>query len=325
MRASFLPGPRARVAERIARPRLARDRSRPTAPCWRPAASTSRRCWKAWRCPADIVGRRPIPRARPAGSTSSPASSPTMAGPSTRSRPAMTGPLYAEIGAAHLPGAGARRLAPVADPLPHGRCARRRRRAARPAAPRCASSRRRTRTSRAASRCRSTSTASATRTAHRRLPRQAPHRPSSTSTRRGACDLLDFWEPIARARARRPHPRSRRVLHPRLEGGGARAARLRGRDGAVRSAGGRVPRALCWLLRPGLRPCAPDGLEAARAVLEVRSREVPFILEDGQIVGRLVYERMAERPADPLRRRPRLELSGPGPEALQAFSLRGQR
>jgi dCTP deaminase len=31
-------------------------------------------------------------------------------------------------------------------------------------------------------------------------------------------------------------------------------------------------------------------------VLEVRSREVPFILEHGQIVGRLVYEKMLERP-----------------------------
>ncbi|WP_330084455.1 2'-deoxycytidine 5'-triphosphate deaminase [Methylocystis iwaonis] len=40
----------------------------------------------------------------------------------------------------------------------------------------------------------------------------------------------------------------------------------------------------------------PDGLPAARAVLEVRSREVPFILEDGQFIGRLVYERMAETP-----------------------------
>jgi len=38
------------------------------------------------------------------------------------------------------------------------------------------------------------------------------------------------------------------------------------------------------------------GLPAARAVLEVRSREVPFILEDGQFIGRLVYERMAEAP-----------------------------
>ena len=32
------------------------------------------------------------------------------------------------------------------------------------------------------------------------------------------------------------------------------------------------------------------------AVLEVRSREVPFILEHGQIVGRLVYEKMLARP-----------------------------
>jgi len=31
-------------------------------------------------------------------------------------------------------------------------------------------------------------------------------------------------------------------------------------------------------------------------VLEVRSRDVPFIIEDGQIVGRLVYESMAARP-----------------------------
>ena len=31
-------------------------------------------------------------------------------------------------------------------------------------------------------------------------------------------------------------------------------------------------------------------------MLEVRSHKVPFILEHGQIVGRLVYERMLDRP-----------------------------
>lgn len=41
---------------------------------------------------------------------------------------------------------------------------------------------------------------------------------------------------------------------------------------------------------------AGAGGAGARAVLEVRSRDVPFILEDGQVVGRLVYERMARRP-----------------------------
>jgi dCTP deaminase len=34
----------------------------------------------------------------------------------------------------------------------------------------------------------------------------------------------------------------------------------------------------------------------ARAVLEVRSREVPFVLEDGQIIGRLVFERLTDTP-----------------------------
>lgn len=47
---------------------------------------------------------------------------------------------------------------------------------------------------------------------------------------------------------------------------------------------------------PGFGNAAVGG-RGARAVLEVRSREVPFILEHGQTVGRLVYERMSFRPA----------------------------
>jgi len=41
---------------------------------------------------------------------------------------------------------------------------------------------------------------------------------------------------------------------------------------------------------------AGSGGAGSRAVLEVRSRDVPFILEDGQTVGRLVYERMLALP-----------------------------
>jgi dCTP deaminase len=40
----------------------------------------------------------------------------------------------------------------------------------------------------------------------------------------------------------------------------------------------------------------PAGGAGARVVLEVRSHKVPFILDDGQIIGRLVYERLTERP-----------------------------
>jgi len=46
---------------------------------------------------------------------------------------------------------------------------------------------------------------------------------------------------------------------------------------------------------PGFGHWAAGGA-GARAVLEVRSHEVPFILEDGQIIGRLVYEPLTEAP-----------------------------
>lgn len=38
------------------------------------------------------------------------------------------------------------------------------------------------------------------------------------------------------------------------------------------------------------------GINGSRGVLEVRSHDAPFVLEDGQLVARLVYERMAARP-----------------------------
>jgi dCTP deaminase len=47
---------------------------------------------------------------------------------------------------------------------------------------------------------------------------------------------------------------------------------------------------------PGFGHAAAGG-RGARGVLEVRCHEAPFALEHGQIVGRLVYERMADVPA----------------------------
>ena len=41
---------------------------------------------------------------------------------------------------------------------------------------------------------------------------------------------------------------------------------------------------------------ADAGGDGTRAVLEVRSHEVPFVLEDGQREGRLIYERLIARP-----------------------------
>jgi dCTP deaminase len=42
----------------------------------------------------------------------------------------------------------------------------------------------------------------------------------------------------------------------------------------------------------------PGKPPSARGVLEVRSREVPFILEHGQIIGRLVFERLTDPPPE---------------------------
>jgi dCTP deaminase len=41
---------------------------------------------------------------------------------------------------------------------------------------------------------------------------------------------------------------------------------------------------------------AEAGGSGSRGVLEVRCHEAPFVLEHGQVVGRLVYEKMATRP-----------------------------
>ena len=46
---------------------------------------------------------------------------------------------------------------------------------------------------------------------------------------------------------------------------------------------------------PGFGHSSAGGA-GSRGVLEVRCHEAPFVLEHGQIVGRLVYERMTERP-----------------------------
>jgi dCTP deaminase len=46
---------------------------------------------------------------------------------------------------------------------------------------------------------------------------------------------------------------------------------------------------------PGFGTAETDSV-GARGVLEVRSHETPFLLEDGQIVARLVYQPLTERP-----------------------------
>lgn len=113
--------------------------------------------------------------------------------------------------------------------------------------------------------------------------------------RRLALDVEDFWEPI-RARGR-----SNLVLDPdafyilasreAVHVPPGYAAEMVPFDPLV----GEFRVHYAGFFDPGFGNAAVGG-RGARAVLEVRSREVPFILEHGQTVGRLIYERMSARP-----------------------------
>ena len=193
----------------------------------------------------------------------------------------------------HLSDHRARRLAAVADPLPRRQCAVVGRPScndstpAKPAAPSADAGhlgRRHRAVDRSFGRWRPAG----------RLSRQAPHRAGRCRQARRA-RRARFRGAAVQLRRRRTGPRSGRILHPGVARSRACAACLCRGDDAVRPVGRRVPRALCRLLRPGLRPFI-GRWHRLRAVLEVRSHEVPFILEHGQVVGRLVYERMRSRP-----------------------------
>jgi dCTP deaminase len=115
--------------------------------------------------------------------------------------------------------------------------------------------------------------------------------------RRASYDAGEFWEPI---RARRDHslildPDEFYILASReaVKVPPDYAAEMVPFDPLV----GEFRVHYAGFFDPGFGYAGSGGRGgAARAVLEVRSREVPFILEHGQIVGRLVYERMLARP-----------------------------
>jgi dCTP deaminase len=111
----------------------------------------------------------------------------------------------------------------------------------------------------------------------------------------GVLDLQDFWEPI------QANPRGDMVLDPdefyilvsreRVAIPPDHAAEMVPFNPLV----GEFRVHYAGFFDPGFG-YAPGKPPAARGVLEVRSREVPFILEHGQIVGRLVFERLTDPP-----------------------------
>ncbi|RIY00294.1 2'-deoxycytidine 5'-triphosphate deaminase [Aureimonas flava] len=113
--------------------------------------------------------------------------------------------------------------------------------------------------------------------------------------RRGALAMLDFWEPIRRGAVGElvldPDEFYILVSKEAVHVPPAFAAEMTPFDPLV----GEFRVHYAGFFDPGFGHSAAGG-SGSRAVLEVRSHDVPFILEDGQIVGRLVYERMAGLP-----------------------------
>ncbi len=112
---------------------------------------------------------------------------------------------------------------------------------------------------------------------------------------RGAQDVHDFWEPLY-ARGKNElilDPDefyilvSREAVHVPPD----HAAEMTPFDPLV----GEFRVHYAGFFDPGFGHSGAGGT-GSRAVLEVRSHEVPFILEHGQTVGRLVYEHMLSRP-----------------------------
>jgi dCTP deaminase len=111
----------------------------------------------------------------------------------------------------------------------------------------------------------------------------------------GAYPASDYWEPLL------ARPDKRLILDPdefyilasreRLQIPSDLAAEMVPIDPAM----GEFRVHYAGFFDPGFG-AGPDNLPSARAVLEVRSYEVPFFLEDGQVIGRLVFEKMAQTP-----------------------------
>ncbi len=113
--------------------------------------------------------------------------------------------------------------------------------------------------------------------------------------KKAACEVVDYWEPIHN------HGSNDLVLDPNefyilvsreaVHVPPMYAAEMVPFDPLV----GEFRVHYAGFFDPGFGHVHAGGA-GARGVLEVRSHEVPFILEHGQLVGRLVYEHMLERP-----------------------------
>jgi dCTP deaminase len=111
----------------------------------------------------------------------------------------------------------------------------------------------------------------------------------------GACAMLDYWEPIY------VRGKKRLILDPdqfyilaskeAVHVPPTQAAEMVPFNPLV----GEFRVHYAGFFDPGFGHAEAGGT-GAKAVLEVRSHKVPFVLEDGQTIGRLVYEQLTDTP-----------------------------
>ncbi len=113
--------------------------------------------------------------------------------------------------------------------------------------------------------------------------------------REGAHDPRDFWEPLASRHGEiLLDPGEFYILASKetIEIPVGQAAEMIPIDPAV----GEFRVHYAGFFDPGFGTAEAGG-EGSRGVLEVRSHETPFLLEDGQAVARLVFEPLADKPS----------------------------
>jgi dCTP deaminase len=125
--------------------------------------------------------------------------------------------------------------------------------------------------------------------------RSKRHTPVIDMDKKDALDVLDYWEPLINRGSDEfildPDEFYILVSRESVHVPPAYAAEMVPFDPLV----GEFRVHYAGFFDPGFGHSAAGGT-GSRAVLEVRSREVPFMLGHGQTIGRLIYERLSEQP-----------------------------
>ena len=116
-------------------------------------------------------------------------------------------------------------------------------------------------------------------------------------TKVGEYRSRDYWETVRAETGRRGRPRRRPVLLAVVRRGGEGAAGLACEMIAYDPTGGELRTHYAGFFDPGFGYDGAGALKGSRAALEVRAHDVPFVIDHGQHVCKLTFERMVCEPS----------------------------